>query len=123
MCDDFDASSPLLAVLDANWTQPGHRDAALREGWILSPADGSTHGVLQVQSVDDPPLIDLTWGLPFTVPALASDSEAWALVRDGTAPHHLAAHALLAQFNPAELGCISLGAPAVTCPARAPEQP
>lgn len=47
------------------------------------------------------------------MPALASDSEAWALVREGAQPHHRTVRWLLAQFSPMELGRIALGSPSL----------
>ena len=96
-------------VVTERWVVPGHDDAALREGWLLSPCEGSVHGPLQLQCVA---ALQAARQLSFAVPVLASDSEAWALVRDGVQPHHHAARELLARFNPIELGRIALGAPA-----------
>lgn len=107
ICNDY---TVMEAAIGTHWLAPGHATAAVREGWLLSPTDTSANGPLRVQRVDDPEGVRGAWHLPFPVPALAADSEAWALVRDGQQPHHHAARALLAQFNPLELGCIALGA-------------
>jgi hypothetical protein len=40
-------------VMVERWFNLGHDDAALREGWFLTPCDGSEHGPLQVQRADD----------------------------------------------------------------------
>lgn len=63
-----------------------------------------------MQRVDDPEAINRTRDLHFTVPVLQADSQAWALVRNGTQSHHRAARWLLREFSPAELGAITLWA-------------
>jgi hypothetical protein len=104
----------VYAVMVELWINLDHDDAALMEGWFLTPSDDpEQQEPLRVQRAADAAGLEAAWGLPFAVPVLASDSEAWALVRDGTQPHHRAAHELLALFNPPELGRIALGAPSL----------
>lgn len=102
----------MQAALDLHWRGPAHDAAALREGWVLSECHGSRHGALQVQCVDAAAALQTAGSLPFAVPMLDSDLDAWALVRGGVEPHHFAARALLACFNPMELGCIAWAATA-----------
>lgn len=113
MCVRIDRQQ-MEAAMAVHWHGPGHDQAALREGWVLSECHGARHGPLQVQCVDDAAALQAAWSLPLAVPALDSDLDAWALVRDGVQPHHQAARELLACFNPIELGCIALGAAALS---------
>lgn len=78
---------------------PNLADAALREGWVLSPCSGDTKHALQVQRVDDP----ASTGRDFDIPLLRDDSQAWAIVKAGTGPHHEIAKELLGIYGPAEL--------------------
>jgi hypothetical protein len=70
-----------------------YEEAAHAEGWSIWNTYGSDNGVLQVQGLDAK-LGDPDW---------ISDAQALKLVREGTEPHHVAARALLAKFNPKEL--------------------
>ena len=111
MCLRIDLKQ-MEAAMAVHWRGPAYDQAALRKGWVLSECRGSKHGPLQVQCVDDAAALQAAWRLPFAIPALDSDLDAWALVRDGAHLHHQAARELLACFNPIELGCIALGAAA-----------
>ena len=113
MCMRIDLKH-MEAAMAVHWRRPAYDQAALREGWVLSECHDSRHGPLQVQCVDDAAALQAAWSLPFVVPALDSDLDAWALVRDGVQPHHQAARELLACFNPIELGCIAMGAAALS---------
>lgn len=112
----------VYAVMVECWFNLSHDDAALAEGWLLTPSDDPEQEPLRVQRAADAAGLQAAWGLSFAVPGLASDSEAWALVRDGTQPHHLAARELLALLNPQELGRIALGSPSLGCVTRTMEQ-
>jgi len=70
-----------------------HDAAAVAEGWSIWNSYGSAHGPLQVQSLDSH---------AGQVDAI-DDAQALKLVREGKEPHHVAARALLAKFNPKEL--------------------
>jgi hypothetical protein len=103
----------LADELTACWYAHGHADAALREGWLLGQTcRDSTRGPLQVHCADDTSAPRATLKRFCPVAPLASDGDAWRLVRDGLQPHHFAARDLLARFNPVELGAITLCCPA-----------
>lgn len=102
MCEGNE-NPDVYAVMVECWFNLDHDDAALMEGWFLTPSDDPGNEPLRVQRAADAAGLQAAWGLPFAVPALLSDDDARALVRDGAQPHHQAARDLLALLNPPEL--------------------
>lgn len=85
----LDPTRGLVANLDAFHAE--HREATRQEGWGLwLKLDGPS---LCIERIDDP---------NETPNHLSNDAVAWAIVVNGTEPHHVAALQLLTHYNPAE---------------------
>jgi len=87
--------SPLEAH-ELGWT-PEIADEATRQGWDIFDCDGSSHGRWQVQHFDDAECAGE--GCDFTVPQLASDADAWRLVKSQQTPCQVVALSLIKQLN------------------------
>lgn len=84
----------------AEW--PGELAAAAQqEGWDLFDSYGDVREI-RVERIDDADEV------PPGGTHLSSDSAAWDIVRDGTAPHHVKAREILQEVSPAEWALISL---------------
>lgn len=84
-----------------------HSEAAMREGWCLSNAWGSSDDQIQVQRLDNPEDVLAAYG--FLPPLHDGDSVAWAIVGAGTGPHHIAAREILQKFSPGEYLAVMSG--------------
>lgn len=85
---------PDPAKLVPAWSNE-HCSAAQKEGWDIFDCGDSVHGPWQLQRIDD--ASDIEGGVQ-----LKSDAEAWALVMNGSLPHHQAAKAFIKEHNPRE---------------------
>lgn len=79
--------------------------AAKREGWAIFDCDGSENGPFQICKLDDPEACE--GGPGFLPRTLASDEEAWLIVRTGTGEHHSHARNFIAEHNPQEWEAIN----------------
>ena len=62
---------------------------ARAEGWDIFYAQGSLHGLWQIQRLDEEAILN-------------DDTEAWEIVANGTEPHHISAREFIAANNSSE---------------------
>ena len=62
---------------------------ARAEGWDIFYANGSVHGLWQIQRLDEEAILN-------------DDTEAWEIVANGTEPHHISAREFIAANNSSE---------------------
>lgn len=104
-----DAGDP--ATMSPPWSNE-HCEAAQSEGWDIFATQGSDCGPWQIQRFDD------ASEYPYAA-LLATDEQAWEIVRLGEGPHHAAARLFIQAHNPKEWTAVSGNvqegvAPAVT---------